>query len=155
MTKELDNKDIDIEIDIEVKLCDLVSSLSKNLLVIAQINNNLANKRTTLEERMIRNSLHQLGSTIGMSVTSFHHNWLDDPSLKAISKSLSVEVLNSLIQISQEIDSVLSEFLKMANYNSNFLEQYYEFDFNAKLMYEHKFNERLLEQLKLISLEFS
>jgi hypothetical protein len=149
MTKELDPEDIDIE----VLLCDFVSSLSKNLLVIAQIVNNLANKRTTLEERMIRNSLHQLGSTIGMSVTFFHRNWLDDPSLKAI--SISVEVLNSLKQISQEIDSVLSEFLKMANYNSNFLEQYYEFDFNAKLMYEHKFNERLLDQLKLISLEFS
>lgn len=154
MTKELDNEDIDIE-DIELKLCNCVSSLSKNLLVIAQIASNLANKRTTLEERMIRNSLHQIGSTIGMSVTSFHRTWLDDPSLKAISKPSSVEALNSLKQISQEIDSALSEFLKMANYNSNFLEQYYEFDFNAKLMYEHKFNERLLEQLKLISLEFS
>ncbi|MBP7862199.1 hypothetical protein KA183_10980 [bacterium] len=154
MTNELDNEDLDIE-DIEIKLCDCISSLSKNLLVIAQIASILANKRTTLEERMIRNSLHQIGSTIAMSVTSFHRNWLEDPSLKAISKSASVEVLNSLKQISQEIDSVLSEFLKMANYNSNFLEQYYEFDFNAKLMYEHKFNERLLEQLKLISLEFS
>ena len=154
MTKELDNEDIDIE-DIEIKLCDCISSLSKNLLVIAQIASILANKRTTLEERMIRNSLHQIGSTIAMSVTSFHRNWLEDPSLKAISKSASVEVLNTIKQISQEIDYVLSEFLKMANYKSNFLEQYYEFDINAKLMYEHKFNERLLEQLKLISLEFS
>lgn len=151
MPQEPDKSNIDSEdIDIESILCECSSSLSNNLFVIAQITGKLASKRTTLEERMIRNTLHQLGSTIGMSVTSFHQKWLDDPGLKA--QVLSIENLNALLQLSIEINKVLSEFLKMANYNLNFLEQYYEYDFNAKLLYEYRFNERLQEQLKLISL---
>lgn len=148
MSKELDSQSEDI--DIESLLCECLSCLSSNLFVIAQITSKLASKRTTLEERMIRNSLHELGSTIGMSVTSFHQNWLKDPGLKV--NSLSPEHLNTLLQLSNEINKVMSEFLKMANYNLNFLEQYYEYDFNAKLLYEYRFNERLQEQLKLISL---
>lgn len=144
------------DIDIESILCECIVDLSNNLFIIAQITSKLASKRTTLEERMIRNTLHQIGSTIGMSVMSFHQNWLSDPSLKAISISTSptgsIENLKSLLQLSNEISKVLSEFLKMANYNLNFLEQYYEYDFNAKLLYEYRFNERLQEQLKLISL---
>jgi len=151
MKEEIENTSEDI--DIESVICDCLKALSNNLNVIAQIVSRLATKRTTLEERMIRNTLHQLGSTIGMSVTSFHQNWLKDPSLSTLSKSGSVEVLSAIQKISEEIDVVLSEFLKMANYNLNFLEQYYEYDFNAKLMYEHRFDERLQEQLKLISLE--
>ncbi|MCW5822494.1 MAG: hypothetical protein KIT34_06800 [Cyanobacteria bacterium TGS_CYA1] len=153
MPQEPDKSKIESEdIDIESILCECLSSLSNNLFVIAQIAGKLASKRTTLEERMIRNTLHQLGSTIGMSVTSFHQNWLDDPGLKAVLISGSVENLNALLQLSNEINKVLQEFLKMANYNLNFLEQYYEYDFNAKLLYEYRFNERLQEQLKLISL---
>lgn len=136
------------DIDIESTLCECVTSLSNNLFVISQIASKLASKRTTLEERMIRNSLHQIGSTIGMSVTSFHQNWLNDPGLN--NQELDVDDLKALLALSCDIDKVLSEFLKMANYNLNFLEQYYEFDFNAKLLYEYRFNERLIDLLNKV-----
>lgn len=128
------------DIDIEIGLSSCLLGLSANLHLIAQINSKLAAKRTTLEEKMIRNSLHELGSTIGMSVTSHHRNYLNED---AKTQPISVEVLNDLDKLNEEISAVLTEFLKMANYNPNFLEQYYEYDFAAKLLYEHKFNERL------------
>lgn len=133
------------DIDIEIALSACVLALSSNLELIGQITNKLAAKRTTLEEKMIRNSLHQLGSTIGMSVTSAHRRWLEENSSKT--QPISVELLIELDKLNAQIAEVLGEFLKMANYNPNYLEQYYEYDFAAKLLYEYKFNERLLELL--------
>ncbi len=142
MSETQNSTNEDIDIDIALSAC--VLALSSNLELIAQIINILAAKRTTLEEKMIRNSLHQLGSTIGLAITSFHQDWLKDQNTNT--QPISVEVLKDLDKLNEEIVAVLSEFLKMANYNPNFLEQYYEYDFAAKLLYEHKFKERL-EQL--------
>ncbi len=128
------------DIDIEIGLSSCLLGLSANLHLIGQIINKLAAKRITLEEKMIRNCLHELGSTIGMSVTSAHLKYLNED---AKTQPISVEVLNDLDKLNEEIGAVLSEFMKMANFNPNFLEQYYEYDFAAKLLYEHKFNERL------------
>ena len=124
-------------IDRHCALLDCWRRLSASAVLIETALIALANKRETLEERMIKNNLHQVLAALGESLQIFH--------TKAQDKSFDIDdhLRTDLSSLVSEIEHVFAEFNKMIDYDLNFLEQYYEHEFYARLANEHRFTERL------------
>jgi len=114
-----------------------------------EISKRLSEKRVTLEEKMITLQLHRI-SALCIRIAR-------DAPLRLTQASAEGEVagLDQLRSLCQEMKDQLQELLKIINYDLNFLEQYFEFDFNARLQYEHRFVERLTEMAKSLGLDDS
>jgi len=104
----------------------------------------LAEKRTTLEEKMIAKYFHELAEHYGRLATKIHHHCrqgaddtLPDSALRDDTNSLNCRVKDTV-----------DELLKIARYNFNFLEQYFEHDYFESLVEEHRFIEALDALLK-------
>jgi hypothetical protein len=93
----------------------------------------LTAKRVTLEEKMIRQELHSLVANYG-EVISVVHNRL------AAGKEPDWEVLGRLRTMDFRVREEITKFLKALRYNLNYVEQYFEFDFCARLREEWGFS---------------
>lgn len=95
----------------------------------------LASKRVTLEEKMIRQELHALVSAYGEIISLLHDRLpkSEEPDWFLLER---VRWLNFAVH--QEI----AQFLKALRYNFNFVEQYFEFDFCARLREECGFSQQ-------------
>lgn len=119
----------------------IAEDLNKIIRMVDQITEALSSKRVTLEEKMIVNYLKDL-STKSLSCLEL----LD----KNGSESHLDEVLANLQGLVFEIKASLTEFLKIINYNLNFLEQYFEHEYYEGLVYENKFCERMDDVRQLL-----
>lgn len=94
----------------------------------------LAAKRTTLEEKMIRQELHEVVASYGEMLATLHRRLSkgDQPEAADLER---LRTLNFLVRWE------VSRFLKALRYNLNYVEQYFEFDFCAHLREECRFAE--------------
>lgn len=119
----------------------IAEDLNKIIGMVDDITDALSSKRVTLEEKMIVNYLKDL-STKSLSCLELLG--------KNGSESHLDEVLANLQELVFEIKASLTEFLKIINYNLNFLEQYFEHEYYEGLVYESKFCERMDDGRKLL-----
>jgi hypothetical protein len=118
------------------QLAEVISKVGEAVLI-------LNDKRVTLEEKMIRMHLHDIASAAATIVGSLH-------VLTRGGAYPDKQDLTNLESVSAEVIGSLDELLKMARYDLNFLEQYFEHGYYQKLRYEKCFVERLqLIQAKL------
>lgn len=111
----------------------------------------LKSKRTTVEEKMIAKYFHELMERYARTLASLHGalGAADDKVLPAEDVRFDLHALNL------ETKSTVDELLKIARYNFNFLEQYFEHDYFESLVEKHKFIELLDALLKRFSLRRS
>jgi hypothetical protein len=110
--------------------------LAQIMRLVADCVSTLADKRVTLEEKMLRAYLHNL-AIIGAKCAARVHELTRDGA-----KS-DLEIFSELSVVTEETIVALSELLKISRYDLNFLEQYFEHGFYNKLLNEYKFIERL------------
>ena len=101
----------------------------------------LAGKRATLEEKSISRYLHELISEYGQIVERTHSRFVRDRVLPPESAVLA------LSELTPRVESAIDDLLRAGRYNLNYLEQYFEFDFNNKLIHEYRF----LDEIRRIS----
>jgi hypothetical protein len=108
----------------------------------------LAGKRTTLEEKIIRKELNILVSNYCAILSHVH---------KALAAELQPQpiALDSLRLLNLRVHVAIGELLKALRHSLNYLEQYFEFDFCARLLDEYRFNDEALETMRLVSGESS
>lgn len=104
----------------------------------------LASKRTTLEEKMIRQELHSLLSNYGEILNILHARLseMDCPDAAYI---------EDLRTMNFRVREEMAKLLKALRYNFNYVEQYFEFDFCAHLQQECRFTEeakRIVQSIK-------
>lgn len=104
---------------------------------VSEILTELACKRVTLEEKMIRRHFHELSIVLGSVVQRLH-------SLARQGDEIADKcLLDELLALLADIEKQLDELLKIVHYNLNFLEQYFEHGFVEKLLNEYCFPQRL------------
>jgi hypothetical protein len=101
----------------------------------------LTSKRVTLEEKMIRKELHDLIIQLGPIVSTIHENLAEH----AVPQT---EILEQLRLLNFSMRTEITRFLKALRYNFNYVEQYFEFDFCAKLREECRFSQEASEIMK-------
>lgn len=111
-------------------LADAVGMMSEGIELLGE-------KRETLEEKMIKSYFHSLSIACCQCIEKVHAIMVASP------ERLADESIGDLHALREELLAALGELLKIMRYNWNFLEQYFEFDFNAKLHHEFLFQERL------------
>ena len=135
MDKEIENKkEVDATLDLIENLLSIVTRVDRTTLALNE-------KRITLEDRMVRHSLHRLCSSISGLVAELHKSL----SICIQSKTFDIEseTIQSASLLAHEIAESLSEFHRIVEYDWNFLEQYYIHGFAAKLSNEYRFDERV------------
>lgn len=125
-----------------------LEELTKCCRVIESINSELAlleSKRVTLEEKMIKQYLHDLAIQHSTVIGDLH-------SLLSNKRGelLKDEWLEDLRQLNVEMLLSLGELLKATRYDLNYLEQYFEYDYYQRLQNESKFLERIQNLGKLV-----
>jgi len=109
----------------------------------------LGGKRTTLEEKSIKAHYHRLAADYALLIGAAH---------KLLERGGTVAPpagsLERLKDVNDRAKSALEHFLKVATYDANFLEQYFEFDYNTRLSEEYRFAEEVkgIAELLLSSL---
>jgi hypothetical protein len=98
----------------------------------------LADKRVTLEEKMIRSYLHNLSIESARLIATIHTFTKDGAKGES-------QIIDDISASASQIHAVLDQLLKVVRYNLNYLEQYFEHEFYIKLEQEHRFIERLSE----------
>jgi len=114
-----------------------VFRLSKAVEIMSECLARLADKRETLEEKMIKSYLHRLSISCCICIEKIHQRFLDD------SGSLQEAPEELWTALTEQLVVSLTDFVKIVRYNLNFLEQYYEYDFHLKLISEWRFQERI------------
>lgn len=94
----------------------------------------LTSKRVTLEEKMIRKELHDVIGQLGPIISTIHEKL----AAQAVPQA---DVLEDLRTLNFSMRGEITRFLKALRYNFNYVEQYFEFDFCAKLREECRFAE--------------
>ena len=141
-----------------VPTSEVLACVKELLIVIDLIGDaiaNIADKRVTLEEKMIRTALHELAADISTSVASIHKVLLPTGSKSHTPVSVTVALptapdselprpaLDELFALTSEMHTCFKELVKIITYDLNFLEQYYEHDFYGRLINENRFRPRL------------
>ncbi|HNB22111.1 MAG TPA: hypothetical protein PKZ32_06835 [Candidatus Melainabacteria bacterium] len=111
-------------------------ALSECLTSLTSAVSKLAEKRATLEEKMIKRYFHNLACEIA-DASSIVHRILSEEK-----ESWSAENHESTMQLTTDILSRLQEFHKAIDYDWNYLEQYFEHGFYLELTE----NSQLLEK---------
>lgn len=93
----------------------------------------LASKRTTLEEKSISKYLHELTAEYGLIVWRIHSRLARDRDFPP--EATLVELTN----ITRRVESAIDDLLRAGRFNLNYLEQYFEYDFNNRLNFEYGF----------------
>jgi hypothetical protein len=114
-----------------------VFRLSKAVEIMSECLARLADKRETLEEKMIKSYLHRLSISCCVCIEKIHQRFLNG------SESLQEAPEEVWTTLTEQLVVSLTDFVKIVRYNLNFLEQYYEYDFHLKLISEWRFQERI------------
>jgi hypothetical protein len=117
---------------------ECAKKLADVLIQIAEIISALADKGVTLEEKMMRADLHELAAVAAQCSASLHR-------CTEYGDTLNEQLLNSLQEICQEAAGSLQELEKAIKHNLNYLEQYFEYDFNVRMRSQYRYRERLGE----------
>jgi hypothetical protein len=96
----------------------------------------LNGKRETLEEKMIKTIFYKLANALSESIKVINLCCLEE-------KFPQHEKVVAASNLFEEIRLSVSELLKIVRYDLNFLEQYFEYDYCAKLHSEQHFVERV------------
>jgi hypothetical protein len=108
------------------RMGSLIDKVSESLLL-------LAGKRATLEEKIIARQLKSIASALASLLKEIFIALAD-------AKAVAFEdALGALRETNLKLDEALSEFLKIARYDPNFLEQYFEHDFCRRLLEDDRF----------------
>ena len=113
------------------RLAEVISKVGEAVIL-------LSDKRVTLEEKMIRRYLHELSAIAAQAIRAIHLLTRDGASCED-------EIFGGLDQITGQILDSLNELLKVAHYDLNFLEQYFEKQFYDNLINQSRFIERFRE----------
>ncbi|HEY9713873.1 MAG TPA: hypothetical protein V6C72_10410 [Chroococcales cyanobacterium] len=97
----------------------------------------LAQKRVTLEEKLIRRYLHELVAECGSVIAWINRLLQNQPQM------LDPQLAAKLHEIDDEIFLDIRQLKKMIEYNPNFLEQYFEHGFYARLENDRRYLQRL------------
>jgi hypothetical protein len=101
-------------------------------------------KRETLEEKLISSIFLKLANGLSETIELLNSCCLE----KQFPQHETVVEASNLFE---EIRLSVSELLKICRYDLNFLEQYFEYDYCAKLHSEQRFVERVEETFKELS----
>src|SRR5262249_31577274 len=101
----------------------------------------LAGKRATLEEKSISRYLHELTAEYGHIACCMHSRFARDRVVPPAS------ILTELKEITLKAECAVDDLLRAGRYSLNYLEQYFEYDFNNRLNVEYRF----LDQVRRIS----
>jgi hypothetical protein len=101
----------------------------------------LAGKRATLEEMSISRYFHELTAEYGQIVWRMHSRFARDRVLPPES------ILLDLAEITLAVENAVDDLLRAGRYSLNYLEQYFEYDFNNKLNSEYRY----LDEVRRIS----
>ena len=116
---------------------------SKNVTLICQSLLLLSQKRRTLEEKAIIAYFNEL-AIVNAKIIELLHSCISNS--RSLGQSTD-EILGKLQTVNENVCSRIEELLKILNYNFNFLEQYFEYDYCAKLLEKKELQE--LEKIKL------
>lgn len=117
-----------------------VSRIDESLLILSQ-------KRRTVEEKIIFRYFHRLAAAYAGILNFLHTSALHEESLD----SELVHLLNRLQIVSANVCECVDELLKILKYDFNYLEQYFEYDYSARLLA----NEQLPAELEEIRMKLS
>lgn len=106
----------------------LIALIDETLILLSQ-------KRRTLEEKAIAGYFHRLSSRYALLISSLHEFLASGDSVPCS----AAEVFSKLQEVNENVRLRVEELLKTVKYNLNFLEQYFEYDYCAKLLYEDNF----------------
>lgn len=95
----------------------------------------LSAKRETLEEKAIAAEFARIGAHAARIASTLFQ--------AGAGIAAEGQAMGELRQASEEIEARVGEFLQVARYDANFLEQYFEYDFNTALIERHRFSDRL------------
>ena len=107
------------------------SRLSECLSSLTSAAEKLEEKRSTLEEKMMKRYFHELACDIS-SACSIIHRILSHKKVSA-EVSVTAEDIDAGLNLSEEIMTRLNEFHKAIDYDWNYLEQYFEHGFYLEL----------------------
>jgi hypothetical protein len=103
----------------------------------------LAQKRVTLEEKMISQELHSLVTSYAEIIAIVHTDLADRAAPEWA-------ILERLRTMNFHVKEEVGVFLKALRYNFNYVEQYFEFDFCARLREECGFATEAREILRTL-----
>lgn len=102
---------------------NIIVLIDESLLLLSQ-------KRVTLEEKAIAAYFHKLVQSYAGIITELHVSM----SSTQKTENTTIEVLARLRTVNENVRSCVQELLKILNYDLNYLEQYFEYDYCAKLI---------------------
>jgi hypothetical protein len=105
----------------------------------------LSQKRKTVEEKVIVRYFHRLACVYGGIISLLHTYMSGDES----GSQTQVDLLHRLRTVNENVASWVEELLKVLKYDLNYLEQYFEHDYCARLLS----NQELLGALEQIRSE--
>ena len=98
----------------------IVKNISEALIILTE-------KLVTLEEKMIKTYLTKLAAAHGEIIENIFSN------LDKVHKKASKTSLSELAELDDKLLASIEDFLKAARHDSNYLEQYFEYDFYRSL----------------------
>ena len=124
----------------------LQSSLESSRIIelIDEVLLSLSQKRTTLEEKTIAEYFHKIVKVQCLLLSSLHSSLLETGRGQP---SLGDAWLVRLQNVNEKCRTRIEELLKIVKYNLNHLEQYFEYDYCAKLIEQPGFLEEYEELL--------
>jgi hypothetical protein len=121
MNQELPEEVIHALLSVSKQTSELLGKISELLRLLLE-------KRITLEEKMIRNYYLQLAQTHSDILKSLFFCILNPDKTIVESK-----IIAELTEVNEKILVGVDDFLRAARHNLNYLEQYFEHDFNEGL----------------------
>jgi hypothetical protein len=121
MNQELPEEVLNALLGVSKQSSQLLGKISDSLQLLLE-------KRITLEEKMIRNYYLQLAQTHSEILRELFFCILNPDQTLVESK-----IIAELTEVNEKILQRLDDFLKAANHNLNFLEQYFEHEFCEEL----------------------
>lgn len=136
--------------EVELKENDLLSEWLGELRFTARLLSDidealalLAVKRTTLEEKIISKELHSLASMYSRVLVIAHSKLAD-------AANPGVEPLEKLRTTNFRVHEQIDQLLKALRYNLNYVEQYFEFNFCARLTQDYKFVDEIQDVVRIL-----
>lgn len=126
----------------EQLLLQETENCSKNIMLISRSLLLLSQKRRTLEEKAIAAYFHEIVSQSAKIIDLLH----SEISNSALLGQTTVELLDRLQNVNENLHNRIEELLKILNYDLNFLEQYFEYDFCSSMLEKKELHE--LQQIE-------
>lgn len=133
--------------EIKKALMNEIAHCTKLQSMLCDVQLALANKINTLEEKMIMRYFWQVNISLAQLVEKISLVLLQDEA----SKPLPASILTAISNVRLEMQEAMGNLNKIVEYNTAFLEQYFEHDYYALLAHEYCFRERLEQITKAFS----